>query len=494
MRNKLQTFTDFANSLLPHETAYLLSIQQFQDNERLDILKQIDKNCQRTHPPNPFDEAIDKRKYSHLKIWIEERLQDIDVDAQYNSIVQWHQHLMTDTITPQEEKSLLKTIRTYPLSMDFYFVKFYELVKDFRQYLLIRMRYNEHQVADDFIKTYAEKYRYCCDTADTLYEATCDMVNTYAQKAVEMSSDNTFSETRDWEEWLTQRYYDVQLDGLNRYYALVRLTFIYNNHRQFEKLKDKYDVIDALFEKGLFYSRRLLINYYGNRLLFHTRFNEYDKAEFYGYLSISIKTSDYLHYVNNLAAILLRNKKNTEALSLMRQVHPEMKHTHSFHNKVGFMSFYGKCLNVNNLCRNAESYIESFLGVYRAEIFEQRWHLFFTTYLESLLGQKKYGKLLQIVKRYKLIEKEKQYRKSSACLLPIFLYNALCAYKEDLITFKDLQKIVTTEKKAFAERSDRLHQFDDVLKNMRHHLNEVDKGRLIVEPKGTSIQKYPLSQ
>ena len=180
-------------------------------------------------------------------------------------------------------------------------------------------------------------------------------------------------------------------------------------------MKDKYDVIDALFEKGLFYSRRLLINYYGNRLLFHTRFNEYDKAEFYGYLSISIKTSDYLHYVNNLSAILLRNKKNTEALSLMRQVHPEMKHTHSFHNKVGFMSFYGKCL------------------------------------------------------------------------LSIFLYNALCAYKEDLIAFKDLQKIITTEKKAFAERSDCSHQFDDLLKNMRHHLNEIDKGRLIVEAKGSIV-------
>lgn len=501
MRNKLQKFSDFANSLLPHETAYLLSIQQFQDNERLEILTQIDKNCQHIHEPLAFDENIDKRKYSHLKIWIEERLQDIDVDAQYNRLVHWHQHLMMDTIAPEEEKALLKTIGLWvsdaacgytseipnpksqigdplptvsgsAISMDFYFVKFYELVKDFRQYLLIRMRYAEHEVAHNFIKNYEDKYNYCRSVADKMYDATQDIVNQYAQKEA--------TQPFEWEEWLTERFYDTQLDGLNRYFALVRLTFIYNNYRQFDKLKDKYEHIDDLFKKGFYYSKRLLVNYYSNRLLLHTRFKEFEKAEYYGYLSIRIKNSDYLHYVNNLCAILLRGSKNDIALKLMRQAHPEMKHTQSFHNKVGFLAFYGKCLNVNSLWRNAESYIESFLNVYKAEVFEQRWHIFFTTYLESLLGQKKYAKLLQIVKRYKLLEKEKQYRKNATHLPTIFLFHALCTYKEEEITFQDFKKIVEAEQKTFTAENDHSHQFNDVLKILLHHLNEGDKARWIL--------------
>lgn len=483
MRNKLQKFSDFANSLLPHETAYLLAIQKFQDNERLDILERIDKNCQHIHQPITFDESIDKRKYSHLKTWIEERLQEIDVDAQYNRLVHWHQHLMTDTISPEEEKALLKTIRDYSLdasfnstttgrgSMDFYFSQFYELVKDFRQYLIIRMRYTEHQTADNFVKTYQIKYNYCHTVADIMYDATRDIVNQYAQKAA--------TESLVWEEWLTERFYDENLDGLNRYYALVRLTFIYNNYRQFEKLQDKYDYIDALFKKGFYYSRRLLVNYYSNCLLLHTRFKDFDKAEYYGYLSIRVKNSDYLHYVNNLCAILLRGVKNEAALKLMRQAHPEMKHTQSFHNKVGFIAFYGKALNANSLWRNTENYSESFLRVYKAEVFEQRWHIFFTTYLESLLGQKKYVKLLQIVKRFKLLDKEKQYRKNPSVLPTILLYNALCDYKDEKITFNDFKKIITSEKIFFNENVDRSHQFGDIIKNMVSHLNDMEKGRLI---------------
>jgi hypothetical protein len=470
MRNKLQKFSDFANSLLPHETAYLLSIQQFQDKERLEILQQIDKNCQQIQDFTPFDENIDKRKYSHLKQWIEEHLGAIDVDAQYNQLVHWHQHLMMDTIASEEEKNLLKTIREYPLTMDFYFVKFYDLVKDFRQYLLIRMRHAEHEIAHHFITTYQEKYNYCRSVADKMYEATRDMVNQYAQKEA--------TESIVWEEWLTARFYDDTLDGLTRYFALVRLTFIYNNYRQFEKLKDKYDYIDTLFKKGSYYSKRLLVNYYSNCLLLHTRFKEYDKAQYYGYLSIRVKNSDYLHYVNNLCAILLRGGKNEAALALMRQAHPEMKHTQSFHNKVGFLAFYGKCLNVNGLWRNAENYIETFLNVYKTEIFEQRWHIFFTTYLESLLGQRKYRKLLQVVKQYKLLDKEKQYRKNATHLPTILLFNALCDYKEDITDLKDLKKIIAAEQVPIQESSDHFQQFKEVLKIILQHLTDKDRAYL----------------
>ena len=44
MRNKLQKFTDFAHSLLPHETQYLLSVQHLEDPTRLEILQRMAYN------------------------------------------------------------------------------------------------------------------------------------------------------------------------------------------------------------------------------------------------------------------------------------------------------------------------------------------------------------------------------------------------------------------------------------------------------------------
>ena len=76
MRNKLQKFTAFADTLLPHETEYLLSVQRFDDDERLAILRLIDYNCRNIYQFTPYGEEIDKRKYSHLKNWITEQLRN----------------------------------------------------------------------------------------------------------------------------------------------------------------------------------------------------------------------------------------------------------------------------------------------------------------------------------------------------------------------------------------------------------------------------------
>ncbi len=474
MKNKLQTFTHFAHNLLPHETEYLLSVQQFQDNQKVEILRQIDFNGKNRALFKPFDEEIDKRKYSSLKSWIEEHLTKIDVDTQYEWITLMHKRIMTDSITSEEEKDLLKSIREYPLPdssgakclLSFYFMQFYELVQDYRQYLLIRMRYNEHLQTDIFYKNYKEQYVYCRSVNDKMHDVTLDIVQQYSKGE---------SESIVWEEWLTERFYDSQLDGLNAYYALVRLTFIYNNYRKFEKLRDKYDYIDAKFKLGAFYSKRLLVNYYGNRLLLHTRFKEYDKAEYYGYLSIRVKNSDYVHYVNNLCAILLRGGKNEAALKLMREAHPETKNMQSFHNRVGFVSFYIKSLNVNGLCRNAESYGESFLRVYQKEIFEHRWHLFFTAYMESLLGLRKYPKLLQTVRRLKLLEKEKNYCKDNSYLPSILLYQTLAAYKEDKIHFDTLKTTLKEQITKFQEQPDRKRHVENIVHIINEHLSEWEK-------------------
>jgi len=45
MRAKLLSFSEYAATLLPHKTAYLLAIQQFEDKVKLSILQHLHQNC-----------------------------------------------------------------------------------------------------------------------------------------------------------------------------------------------------------------------------------------------------------------------------------------------------------------------------------------------------------------------------------------------------------------------------------------------------------------
>jgi hypothetical protein len=457
MRAKLQKFTAFADTLLPHETTYLLHIQQFDDKIKLGILEQIDYNCKNIRQFTPYDTTIDKRKYSNLKNWIQERLAAIDVDVRFDWMSNLERNIMIDSIEPKEEKALLRAIRDYD-HLDFYFTKFYELVQQYRHFLLIRMRYAHHQLTDRFLKKYQTKYEDCKAINERIHSATHDIVRQY--------SENT-THSMHWEKWLSEIFYNEELDGHNRYLALVRLTFIYFNYRKFDQLLDKYDYIDELFAKGRYYSRRLVLNYYANRLLLHTKFHEYDKAAYYGYLSIREKNNDYIMYVNNLSAVLLRQKKYGEALQLMRDAYPEMKATTSFHNRIGFVAFYLKCLNHQQQFRTAENYAESFLNAYKKEIFEYRWHIFFTSYLEALLHQKKFGKLLKTIRRYHLLDKERQYQKNANYLPTILWYNAVAQYKEMLLRKEEMTDLINRSIEKLEGKTAKFHQINDLLEQLR---------------------------
>jgi len=462
MRSKLQKFTEFANALLPHETAYLLSVQQFDDQIKRSILERIHENCSRINPFQPYDEAIDKRKYSNLKTWISERLEAIDVDKQFEWMSDMERQIMADAIQPEEEKQLLKSIQHFP-RFSFFFTKFYELVELYRHFLLIRMRYADHKLANDFLKAQRENYLQSKAISEKIHEATMDIVNQYSSSS---------AESIQWEQWLTEVFYDESLDGLNRYLALVRLTFVYYNYRRLEPVLEKYDYLDGLFLQGVYYSKRLLINYYNNRLLLHSKFQEWDKAEYYGYLSVRSKNSDYLHYVNNLAAVLMRGKKYQEALQVMKAAYADAKETKSFHSKIGFVAFYIKCLNHNRQHRSAENYGESFLSAYRREIFEYRWHLFFSAYLDALLQQNKYDKLLKTVKKYQLLKHDQEYEKKATYLPTIPWYHAIAEYKQSLLSFNELTTRLLKPITPQTSEPDRLPQLLELLRELSSHIPE----------------------
>jgi len=459
-RSKLQKFTEFTQALLPHETGYLLSIQHFDDKVKLAILQRIDHNCRHRQAFVPYDETVDKRKYSNLKRWIRERLQAIDVDADYERLLQAERAIETDQIRPETEEQLLERLRA-ATPQDYHFVKCYQVAQLYRHYLLIRMRYAEHRAVAAFLDRYQAAYTRAQAVRERLHQATQDIVCHYA---------NPNAQSIQWEAELAQLFHDETLDGWNRYMALVRLTFIYYNYRHLEPLREKYAALDRLLLQGQYYSRRLLINYYGNRLLLHVQLKEYDEAEYYGYLSIRTKTADYLHYVNNLCAVLLRRKKYDEALSVMKAALPESRITHSFHNKIGFIALYLRCLTRMGRLSAAEQYADACLRAYRREIFEHRWHAFFSAYLEALILQRHYKRTLHLIKRYRLLERDQAYSAKSAYLPTIPLLYAFAARAEGLLNDQDLEHAIRHAQNLCADQPEKAVQITSLLQDLREHL------------------------
>ncbi len=463
MRQKLQKFTEFASKLLPHETQYLLSIQQFQDSARLDILEKIHENSLQQDIINLYDTELDKRKYSNLKKWIVQRLEDIDVDARYSWMIELEKKIMTDSLGPEEEKQLLKATRSYQ-HPSFYFTKFFELVEKYRHFLLIRMRYSDHDLTDNFLKMYQEEYDRSRSVNRKIHEVTTDIVKQYAGRR---------SDSSKWEAWLNDVFYDETLDGFNRFLALIRLTFIGFNYRRYDQLLEKFDYLDKKFAEGQFYSKRILLNYYSNRVMLHSRYQDFEKATYYGHLSVREKNYDFIHYVNNLAAVLLRRQKYEEALQVMKKAYPEMKTTQSFHNRIGFVSFYIKCLFSNGKFKSAENYAESFLRAYKKEIFQYRWHIFFSSYLEVLLRQSKYKKLLKVVRQNQLIEKEKKYQERANYVPTILWFYAIAEFREYQITEQKFIDIISTYLEALNQDIGERPQLKELLGLVKEHAPNV---------------------
>lgn len=419
-KEKLKKYKAFTLSLLPHEMDYLVGQQRFADSEKTEILRKTIESVKSPEKEIEFDLSIDKRKYSYIKSWIENKLKERDADEFFQWIHKIDYRITTDSITRDDELEINKIIKKFT-AQKFYFMRFYEVILLYQNFLLIRMRYNFLPPVTKFINKFKDQYQKAKGVYFMLNEATNDIVEQYNSNKVD---------SLQWEQKLIDTFKDKQIDGFNRYYAIVRLTFIYYNYHNFYKLTSLYDELDKLIVKGKIYSKRILVNYYANRLLIHSRFNELDKAAYYGYLSIRIKSSDYLFYVNNLCAILLRRDKFQEALSLMKSNLPEFRNTNSSHNQIGFVSYYVKCLNKNNKAQKAFDFAKHYLQTNKNDILKFRWRIFFLSLFESCLLLEKYDEIIKLTKKYQLQKREAEYSSRRGYLPTLVWYEQIAKYKE----------------------------------------------------------------
>jgi hypothetical protein len=432
MKNKLESFISFTSELYPHELDYLLSIQQFQKESNVQILKLIHYNSHHPKNQHPYNKTIDKRTYSYLKNWISESLDKINVDLFHQWLIKVEQDIMTDRIDTHEEKRLIKEISNITHS-SYYFMKFFRVLQHYRDYLIVRNRTRNYAIINEFLQRYKNNYLLSQSLNNKMNEATEKVVFKKILLAEEFSV---------WESLFSDIYFNETLDGYTRYRAIVRLTILYYTNREFDKLKLFYEHLDNLFKTPVFYSKRILANYYANRAMMHSKLNELSEAENYGMLSIRYKNSDFLFYLANVCDILLRANKAEEALEVMIQSFSELKKSGNYYYKIGFASFYIKTLVANHQIDKATEYGEIFLNGYRREIFEFRWHLFFTSYFSALFRGEKYSKIISLTRRYKLIAKEKQLIGTAQYIPILQIFMSASEYMEGDISNDNFKKTI----------------------------------------------------
>ena len=285
MRTRLSVFSDFANSLFPHELEYLITVQNFSKPLNLKILQQIySNNTSTSGAKKNYDEKVDKRTYSYLKNWISETLQKIDVDYFFDWLISTEKKILTDVVVPSDEVDILSNINQMQPT-NYNFIRFYELLQYYRDYLMVRSRTKHNKVVTDYLDFNREQYFRHKNLNITLDNATARIVN---------KSELLPADKANIEKLLSDTFSDNYLDGYTRYRAVVRLTIFYYNNREFDKQAIIYQHLDELLKTPLFYSKRILSNYYANRAMMHSKLKELADAEKYGYLSIQNKNSDYL--------------------------------------------------------------------------------------------------------------------------------------------------------------------------------------------------------
>ncbi|MUP44576.1 hypothetical protein E0K83_02310 [Gramella sp. BOM4] len=456
MKSKLKIFTDFAEAVLPHEAAFLLRENRIRDDEKEEILKKLCRNAEDFESGEDFDESIDKRKYAYIKKWVSKKLDRVDVDSHLEYLTWIEKQVLTDTISSEEEKQLQEKIRNYDQT-SFYFQKFYELVREYQDYLLVRFRYKDCELTGEFLEKNKDYYKKALKVKEEIFLATKDLTKQYTTQSLN---------TKHWEDVLLAHLHDPELDGRNKYHAFVRLVFLYFNYRKYEKAREVFDYMDDRFKEGQMYSKRVLFNYYANRVILHSNLNDLDMAEYYAYLSVKQDNSDKLFYLNNLVAILLKKEKNREALDLLTGNYKLFKNSFNHHQKLGFATHYVRCLVRNRRLAIAETFAKNFIFENKKHLFEHRWSRFFSNYLMLLTTAEKPSEVIKISKKYNLLEREEEAAGRHNFIPKIHWYYYLATYLKGNISEDKLFKNITrlTSRSSFdAEGFKALNEFIDRL-------------------------------
>jgi len=427
---KLLKFTKFVNSLYPHEIEYLNSIAKFQDTDRINILKRISTNIHLHGAGLGYDITIDKRKYSSIMKWIQINLDKIDVDIFFYWMLELDRKIHFDNIRFEDEKKLLHYLKIIKPS-SYYFIRFFEIVISYRDFILIRNKTENYSSIINFIKT----NQYLYDESQKRNKA----LNIAATKIMKNNNIDEIQDSGKWEVLLKRITLNIKIDGFTRYKALIRLSFLYYHNKEYAKLKNVLESFDIELKTSAFYSKRILANYYNNVAILYRKMHNYEFSRTYGYYAIKQENTDFLRYTNNLCSVLLKLKKDDEALKLMKGIPPDIRKTASAYNRTRFMSFYMNSLFRNNKLKEAFVIGERYIENSYKEIINHSWDMFFSSYFQILIHLENYTKIQSIEKKFNLLNIGKYKREKGKYLPKIHWYYLLAQFEDGKIGYTKFQ-------------------------------------------------------
>jgi len=430
---RLKKFTEFADGLFPSEVAYVKAHNDYQDQELLDVLDLIEERVLKENTKKNFDKSIDPRKYSKLQKSFKFKLSKVDVDFYYEWISKANYLINIDAIPPEEQTRILREIEMFEPGW-YHMGSFYRLVERFDEYLVRRYREKDVKSVRDFLATHRKSY--------LLNRETAEKINSITDKVV---FESTNGELEMELKWLLNVFYDEKLSKKNRYSALVSFMMYHINQKNIDDIIQPMQILEKAIFNGDFYSRRILSNFYANKLLLLNYQGKYDKASFCGRQSIKHFTEDFLYYLNNYSSVLVHLNRCETALANMDRSMDVFKATRDKGRRVVFISNYCRCLNRLSLYKKSARMSQRFLDEMGKQIMQYRWNYFFRIFFFALLQSNDTDRMMKIERKYNLVEEE---RKSG--LLPYLAILKLGAsYREVRLSQKEFDSQLSSLKTEF---------------------------------------------
>lgn len=399
MKGRTSIFTEFTDACFPSEVAYVKTHNEFEDSDYFAILERMAARISQPENPPPLDPSIDPRKYSRLKNAFEHKLEAADVDAYYAWITKVNHQIQVDAIPPAEQARILREMEAYAPGW-FHAGSFYRTISTYEFYLLIRYREKDHQTVQAFLERYRATYEENERVLTEIKAITSRLVEGENAPGVDMDEKGLSR--------LLSYFRDERLSKKTRYQAWLAFHMYHINIRDIAPLEGPLRELEDSIFKGDFYSRRILANFYANKLLVLSNLGKYEEAAYCGLQSVKHSTEDYLYYLNNYCSVLMQLGRHPQAVAYMKKAMERFKETRDKGRKIIFAANYARSHHALDQYNPGARMARLLIDELGQSVFKFRWHYLFRMYFQSLLGLDQGEEVLRCERRYKLTDLEKR--------------------------------------------------------------------------------------
>lgn len=391
MRQRLKTFHQFVENLFPSEIAIISKNHSFKDVELIQLIDDLSKKSALGNDIS-FNASLDPRKYSKFIAKAKSLLLKFDVDEHFIRINRIHSSIITDIIPPDQERQIYREMDRFSVS-DFHSLRFYEMIQSYEHHLLMRNRRADLVRVHQFI----EKHK------ASIQE---ELERTRCLRKITISISNESFQSEENLNWLQEILYNNEVSQGTRYSAWLAYNMHYINKKSGENLVEPMKYLEGRIADGMFYSRRILSNFYANKLLIFRYIDNLEEANKAGKLSLKYETVDHLYYLNNYCSTLIQTNQGKTALAMLKKNENHFYTTRSASRKLIYLAHRMRCEKDRKEYPTLLGMCRDLIDTLKSKLFNHTWHYFFRQYLLILFRTEQYHRILRINRKYKLTSRE----------------------------------------------------------------------------------------